>query len=495
MNNKNLNDLSNDMIPDFESTTSNPTPSSPMPSNQTPSSPIPSNPTPSNPTPAPPQNPSPEPSNPTKQPAPDVFPDMFPESAPEISDPATPKPEINKYISLKRSNKFNSSEINEAYLTKKSAACLGILLVLSSAAIGFCSGMLGATYSSENSQSQTAQTYVSNNSNQNISDNSTENTPTATAPTSTSVQTTLPDVPLIQIAESTKNSVVEIVTETVKTDSLMHQYVSAGAGSGVIISEDGYIVTNNHVIANANKITVTLRNNEKYNATVKGRAPELDIALLKIEKSGLHPATLGDSAATNVGEEVIAVGNPLGQLGGTVTNGIISALNRDITINNETMNLLQTNAAINPGNSGGGLFNMKGELIGIVVAKTKASNTEGLGFAVPINDVKAIESDLRQYGYVKGKASLGMSLVNASSVKSSETGVLISKVPESSYASNAGFKYADKIISVNSKEIKNINDIDNIIKSCSPGDVIPIVIVRGSEKLTIDLTLSESSPS
>lgn len=460
---------SDDMIPNFDSTT-------PEPLNT--------------PSPDPIINPRPMPNIPPSPPSPDAYPDMFPESSPEISDPASPGREINKMQYSELNNSIRNPQNSQNYITKKSAACLSILLILSSAAIGFCSGILGATYTSENSQTQTQQSNTNNSVTQIAPENNTE-VPTNTAPAKNPV----PETSLMQISESTKNSVVEIVTETVKTDSLLHQYVSAGAGSGVIISGDGYILTNNHVISNANKITVILSNNEKYNASVKGREPALDIALIKIEKSGLQAAVMGDSSSVKVGESVIAVGNPLGQLGGTVTNGIISALNRDITINNETMNLLQTNAAINPGNSGGGLFNINGELIGIVVAKTKGQNTEGLGFAIPINDIKFIESDLRQYGHIKGKPSMGMSLTNAESVKNSGDGVLISKVPDSSPASKSGFKYSDKIISVNSKPVKNISDIDNAIKSCSPGDSVVVIVQRGSEKITLNLALSEDAPS
>ena len=194
-----------------------------------------------------------------------------------------------------------------------------------------------------------------------------------------------------QIVEATADSVVEITTEVVKTGSFSQQYIESGAGSGVIISENGYILTNNHVIDGASKITVTLKDGTSYDATLVGTAESvLDVALLKIDASGLNPVVMGDSDALQVGEKAVVVGNPLGQLGGTVTDGIVSALNRDISIDGVTMNLLQTNAAINPGNSGGGMFNGKGELVGLIVAKSTGMEVEGLGFAIPINQITDI---------------------------------------------------------------------------------------------------------
>lgn len=174
----------------------------------------------------------------------------------------------------------------------------------------------------------------------------------------------------IQIAEKACPSVVEIDTETITTGFWNQEYISAGAGSGVIISADGYILTNNHVIEDTTNIIVRLTTGEEYEAKLVGLDETLDIALLKIEAEGLVPAEIGTSANLKVGQEVVAIGNPMGKLGGTVTNGIVSAVNRKIAMSNSNvMNLIQTNAAINPGNSGGGLFDAAGRLIGIVNAK------------------------------------------------------------------------------------------------------------------------------
>ena len=198
------------------------------------------------------------------------------------------------------------------------------------------------------------------------------------------------------------DSVVEITTELITPGSFLNSYVSEGAGSGVIISENGFIVTNHHVIEGASNIVVRLTDGSEYRATLVGSDKTADLAVLKIA-TGEKPLTyakLGCSADLVVGEDVIAIGNPLGELGGTLTTGIISATERNIIVDGVEMTLLQTNAAINPGNSGGGLFNMAGELVGIVNAKMAGEDVEGLGFAIPIDYAYGVILDLVNYGYV-----------------------------------------------------------------------------------------------
>ena len=187
------------------------------------------------------------------------------------------------------------------------------------------------------------------------------------------------------VVDLVADSVVEITTSHVVTDRFYHQYVTSGAGSGVVIAENGYIITNNHVIDGATEITVHLTDGRQFQAIVVGTDPKTDIAVLKIGTTGLTFATMGSSKDLVVGQDVIAIGNPLGSLGGTVTDGIISALDRTVTVDGTQMTLMQTNAAINPGNSGGGLFDMAGQLIGIVNAKQSDTGIEGLGFAIPID--------------------------------------------------------------------------------------------------------------
>ena len=200
--------------------------------------------------------------------------------------------------------------------------------------------------------------------------------------TNTTVKT---ETNLIDVAAKSKKSVVEIKTEVMTRDRFFGNYVSEGAGSGVIISENGYIVTNYHVVDGATSIYVTLSDGKEYEGIYIGGDANTDIAVLRIHGKKLAAATMGNSDMLVEGEDVIAIGNPLGELGGSVTEGIISSTSREITIGGVEMDLLQTSAAINPGNSGGGLFNMDGELIGVVNAKSSGSEIEGLGFAIPVN--------------------------------------------------------------------------------------------------------------
>lgn len=303
-----------------------------------------------------------------------------------------------------------------------------------------------------------------------------------------------------QIADMTADSVVEITTEIVQTGGFSHQYITSGAGSGVIISENGYIITNNHVIEDASKITITLRDGTSYTATLVGTDSTLDVALLKIDATGLTAATFGDSDKLKVGDKAVAIGNPLGQLGGTVTDGIISSLSRNVVIDDVTMNLLQTNAAINPGNSGGGLFNAQGELIGIVVAKSSGNTIEGLGFAIPVNHITGVLEDLTEYGYVRGRIDLGMSLLDITSSQMammygvSETGCYISSVDSNSNAASAGFNSGDRIISINGTEVSSAEDVNNIISKLSVGDTAVFKLQRGNQTGELSLTFEEDVP-
>ncbi|WP_020223920.1 S1C family serine protease [Holdemania massiliensis] len=299
------------------------------------------------------------------------------------------------------------------------------------------------------------------------------------------------------VAALTQNSVVEIRTESVSNSLFLRQFVTEGAGSGVIISEDGYIVTNNHVIEDARSILVALHDGTTYEAQLVASDSKMDIGVIKIEASGLTPAILGDSDSLSVGEPVVAVGNPLGQLGGTVTNGIVSALDREIILNNEHRNLLQTNAAINPGNSGGGLFNADGELIGIVVAKSSGEDVEGLGFAIPINDAKPIIEDLIAQGYVGGRVSLGITALDlttpqlAAQYGFKTPGVYVQSVIENSSAANGGLQPGDCFVSINDTAIEAISDITSILNESSVGDQLMITVKRDGKIVELTLTLQE----
>lgn len=308
------------------------------------------------------------------------------------------------------------------------------------------------------------------------------------------------DMSTSDIVKATKNSVVEITTEIVTTGDFLQQYIESGAGSGVIISENGYIITNNHVIEDASSITVTLADGSSYSAELVGRDSELDVALIKIDATGLDPAEIGDSSSIEIGDKTVVIGNPLGQLGGSVTDGIISAVNRNVMIDGVSHNVIQTNAAINPGNSGGGMFNGKGELIGLIVAKSVDESVEGIGFAIPINDVSDILEDLMEYGYVRGKVSLGMSFVDISNAQTalmyrvSELGCYVSSVEINSNAANAGFQSGDLITSVNGTSVSSSSDIESVIEKLSVGDTVEFTVKRNGRTGTLSLVLEEAVP-
>lgn len=302
------------------------------------------------------------------------------------------------------------------------------------------------------------------------------------------------------IVDMTADSVVEIITEYVETGVFSQQYIKSGAGSGVIIDTEGYIVTNHHVIESAEKISVTLRNGENYAAELIGSDAKMDLALLKIEAENLTAAVFGNSDNLQVGQRTVAIGNPLGQLGGTVTEGIISALDRDVTVDGQTMNLLQTDTAINPGNSGGGLFDGNGNLIGIVVAKSSGSEVEGLGFAIPINDAVDVISDLIDYGYVRGRVTVGMEFIDIDSEPVawmyglSDLGCYVYSVDKGSNAEEAGFKSGDLILSVDGVEVDTSDDVEAQLDKKAVGDSVEFKVKRGRKTGTLTLVLEEYVP-
>lgn len=311
------------------------------------------------------------------------------------------------------------------------------------------------------------------------------------------------DMTVADVVSLTASSVVEVSTEQLVTDNYFSQRVLSGAGSGVIISEDGYIITNHHVINGASTITVRLHDKSEYSATVVGSDETSDIAVLKIDATGLSAAVMGDSDTLAVGEEVVAIGNPLGSLGGTVTNGIISALNRSVSIQSGgavvDMSLIQTNASVSPGNSGGGLFNMAGELVGIVNAKSADSEAEGLGFAIPINDAIAVAQDLLEKGYVSGRPYLGITYVAVTDASTAQQlgvsayGIYIVEVIDGSPADQAGLEPGDRVISIDNTEIAAQEDLGTIVQSHAAGDTISITVARGGQMVTLNVTLGEQS--
>lgn len=298
------------------------------------------------------------------------------------------------------------------------------------------------------------------------------------------------------VATAVHETVVEISTEIVQTSSLFGQYVTGGAGSGVIISADGLILTNYHVIAGATKIVARLSDGTEYEATVTGADSETDIALLKVNAKNLKFATMGNSDALIVGQEVVAIGNPLGELGGSVTNGIVSALDREVQIEGEVMNLLQTNTAINPGNSGGGLFNLAGELIGIVNAKSSGTGIEGIGFAIPINDAVTVIKELTEFGYVRGRVYLGIKYLEIAEITMqyymagyTKPGIYVSESPL-----NTELKKNDRIVAIDDVEISSSSDIKAVLRSHKIGDTLKVTVVRNGRNVTVTVTCYEYVP-
>jgi len=292
----------------------------------------------------------------------------------------------------------------------------------------------------------------------------------------------------IEAIAAVHHSVVEIATTTVSSRG----QINAGAGSGVIIHADGVIVTNNHVIDGVDTIYVRLTNGNTYEAVLRGTDEENDIAILKITpQETLTVARLGCSAALALGEEVIAIGNPLGELGGTVTNGIISALEREVLIDNITMTLLQTNAAINSGNSGGGLFNLAGELVGVVNAKYSASGVEGLGFAIPIDTAILSINALLEHGYMPGRADLGVTVAEKNVFFN---GRLTSMPYMYAASEDSPLKVGDLIYKIGEKEVFTASELKRAVRAYAVGDTVAVTVYRDNGWLTVNVTLCEYVP-
>lgn len=397
-----------------------------------------------------------------------------PPEQPQYSAPAQPeKP--------RRKKKFNGKKLARS----------AVALVLA-AAMGFAGGFVGAKYGGG---SKVVIQQVERPASSDSSTDSTGNSISATSGTGLSTA---------QVAEMVSPSVVVITTEQVVYSQWSwygQSQVESGAGSGVIISSDGYILTCAHVVSGASNITVSIGDKD-YPATLVGEDTTSDIAVVKVDATGLTPATVGNSDNLKVGESVMAVGNPLGELGGTVTSGIVSALNRSVSIQGSssvnTMSLIQMDASVSPGNSGGGLFNMNGELIGIVNAKSSSSDAEGLGFAIPINDVKNIISDLIQYGYVTGKPYMGITGVTMSAsvaqqygVTNAVLGVYVATVEDGSCSAKAGLQPGDIITAMDEDDVVTFQDLEAAKATHQAGDTVTLTVFRNGEKLELSLTLDE----
>ena len=304
------------------------------------------------------------------------------------------------------------------------------------------------------------------------------------------------DVP--QIAEAVGPSVVGVVIKHSFNDSIFSEQ-EAGSGSGIIISSDGYIVTNSHVIEGASAIYVVLNNGENYSARVVGMDTKTDIAVIKIDAKNLAKAELGKSSDLKVGELAVAIGNPLGlEFQGSVTAGVISALDRSMEVDGRKYTLVQTDAAINPGNSGGPLVNKYGYVIGINTVKISSSATEGMGFAIPIDIALPIIEELIEKGYVSGRPQIGIEIINITEAMSMQynvpVGVYVVNVVFGSAAEKSGIKSGDIIIKADGISVSTAEMLNDVKDKYKVGDTLTLTIVREGITIDVDVNLGEERP-
>ena len=302
------------------------------------------------------------------------------------------------------------------------------------------------------------------------------------------------------------NTVVEVSTTVTSSGSTGYYFffgqggssTYTSTGSGVIISEDGYIVTNNHVVEGANEdsVVVKLYDGSEHEARIIGTDSRSDIAVLKIDANGLQFSSFADSSDLVMGQDVIAIGNPLGT-GLSCTNGIVSALEKEIYINNVYMTVIQTNAEVNGGNSGGGLFDINGNLIGIVNAKsgnsTSSTSVEGMGYAIPSNTVVRIVQEIIDNGYVKDRAALGVRVYTSSNSYYSTDGVTISEVIDGGSADQAGLEAGDIITAINGIEVNSYADLSKILDSKAVGDEVTVTVKRNDKPMDFKVVLQQST--
>ena len=300
-----------------------------------------------------------------------------------------------------------------------------------------------------------------------------------------------------EVYASTVNSTVSINCSSQSTNIFGQTTQSASSGSGFIISEDGYIVTNYHVINGASSVKVTLYNGDTYDATVIGGDSDYDVAVLKINASGLQPVTLGESADVNVGDTVLAIGNPLGELTFSMSQGIVSSCDRAINVDGTPFNMIQVDCSINPGNSGGPLVNLYGEVVGIVSAKysTYSSTTvEGLGFAIPISDVRSIITDIMENGAVTDKAYMAITAGTMNEQMAAQfnidvtEGVFVYSVVEGGAGDKAGLRLGDVITKMNDKTLTSRQDLSAAMKGYRAGDTVTLTVYRGGQYIEVELT-------
>lgn len=301
-----------------------------------------------------------------------------------------------------------------------------------------------------------------------------------------------------QVYSANVNSTVGITT-AVTTNFWGYQSTSAASGSGFVLTRDGYVLTNHHVIEASDRITVTLYNEDTYEATVVGYDESNDIAVLKIDAENLSPVILGSSEQMNIGDEVIAIGNPLGELTFSLTAGRISAKDREVTFSNGVMmNLLQTDCAINSGNSGGALFNLYGEVIGVTNAKYSGSSQgsasiDNIGFAIPMDSVRGIIESIIEKGYVS-KPHIGVSVTDTPQeyqLYGLPQGATVRNVEPDSPAATAGLQPGDIITKANDRDITGSKELVRFLRECTPGQQLSLTLYRKGETLTLSVTVGE----
>lgn len=303
-----------------------------------------------------------------------------------------------------------------------------------------------------------------------------------------------------QLYQSNVDSVVAISC-TMQTTAYGQSVEGTSSGSGFILTEDGYVVTNYHVVQNASNITVTTHSGDEYAATVKGYDATNDVAVLKVEAEGLSAATIGSSGNLSIGDMVVAIGNPLGRLAATETVGYVSGINREVTTDNTVISMLQTDAAINPGNSGGPLVNMYGQVVGINSSKIMTEGYEGMGFAIPVSTAKNIIDQLLAGGYVEGRVRLGIMGREIDGTMAMiyglPQGFMISELPEDSAFAGTGAQVGDVITAIDGNEVTSLSEISNLLLRYSPGDQVTVTLFRqndsgvGGEEIDVTITLLE----
>ena len=375
--------------------------------------------------------------------------------------------------------------------SKKIAKIICAAAVATALTFGGCSGLTGMGGSDSDTKSAGDKSTVTQTAH-------TEAAPkTPNQPESSAKISDARNTPAVRVARTVGPAVVGITNKAIARDFFDRTFETEGVGSGVIFKSDGYIITNNHVIAGAKEIIVSLSDGNTINGTLIGTDEMTDIAVVKVDAKNLPTAELGDSDEVVVGEPAIAIGNPMGlEFQGSVTVGVISALNRTLDLNDRRVKLLQTDAAISPGNSGGALANADGEVIGINSIKLATNGVEGMGFAIPINTVKTIVNELMEKGYV-ARPFLGVTIFDKPTAArygyqlSIEKGVYVFQVAIDSPAGRAGFQRGDIILSIDGKDVNSVADVRNEVAAHKVGDKVKVRYDREGREETVEVTLEE----